>query len=35
MYILIRNQKTFCDSISKDLKSKKHFATAFVKTCLL
>ena len=32
MYILIRNQKTFCDSIPKDLKSKKHFATAFLKT---
>ena len=32
MYILVRNQKTFCDSISKDLKSKKHFATAFLKT---
>ena len=32
MYILIRKQKSFCDSISKDLESKKHFATAFSKT---
>ena len=32
MYILIRNQKTFCDSIFKDLEIKKHFAIAFSKT---
>ena len=25
-------QKTFCDSVSKDLEIKKHFATVFPKT---